>query len=77
VAGEPVAGDILKCRLKRLDSRDYKVRFTSAEWIQLKEIFPHGVCDWSKLGSNQVKVVPWPSFGPSPDNRIQILRPPQ
>jgi Tannase-like family of unknown function (DUF6351) len=33
-------------------------------------IFPSGVCDWSKPGVNQVPVVTWASYGPSPKNRV-------
>ena len=50
VAGSPVAGDVIKCQLKPIDSEDYKVHFTTAEMSRLKIIFPSGVCDWSKPG---------------------------
>jgi hypothetical protein len=74
VAGEPLLGDFLKCQLKPLASSDYKVNFTAVEWARLKEIFPGGVCDWSKPGVGQVRVVTWPSFGPSPNNLVYDLR---
>lgn len=70
VAGGPVAANILKCQLKPLDASDYNVTFTSTEWTQLQQIFPNGVCDWSKSGINQTGVVPWGSFGPSPVNLV-------
>jgi len=28
------------------------------------------VCDWRKPGVDQVRVVPWASFGPAPDNLV-------
>jgi Tannase-like family of unknown function (DUF6351) len=40
------------------------------ELMRLHSIFPDGVCDWSKRGVNQTGVVPWASFGPSPDNLV-------
>jgi len=54
-AGAPLADDILKCQLKPVDARDYKVAFDPAEVRQLREIFNGGVCDYSKPGANQQK----------------------
>src|SRR5713101_1944772 len=70
VAGGPLAANIIKCQLKPVDLNDYQVNFTSAELTRLHNIFPNGVCDWSKPGVNQTGVVPWASFGPSPDNLV-------
>jgi hypothetical protein len=53
VAGEPVTNDVLKCRLKSVKLGDYSVPFTQAQTAQLKEIFPKGVCDFSKPGVGQ------------------------
>lgn len=76
VAGAPIALDIIKCRLKPIDSRDYAVAFTAEQRAQLAAIFPDGVCDWSKRGVEQVKSVPWASFGPSPVNLVfDVLNP--
>jgi hypothetical protein len=69
-AGGPLAANVLKCQLKPVDARDYAVPFTIAELARLKAMFPAGVCDWSKPGINQVPVVTWGSFGPSPHNLI-------
>lgn len=69
-AGGPIAADILKCQLKPIDARDYRVTLSPADRARLKAIFPTGVCDWSKRGVNQVPVVPWGSFGPSPKNLV-------
>jgi hypothetical protein len=69
-AGGPLAANILKCQLKPVDAKDYKVSFTATERARLSQIFPGGVCDWSKAGVNQVPVVTWASFGPSPTNLV-------
>ena len=67
VAGGPLAADVLKCALKAPDRRDYAVSFTPAEWRRLREIFPRGVCDWSRPGVGKARVAPWASYaGTSP-----------
>jgi hypothetical protein len=70
VAGAPIALDIVKCKLKPVDMGDYRVPFTAQQQARLKQIFPDGVCDWSKRGVYQVKAVPWASYGPSPVNQV-------
>jgi hypothetical protein len=69
-AGGPLAANVLKCQLKPLSAADYAVPFTPEEFERLQTIFPAGVCDFAKPGVGQTSVVPWPSFGPSPVNRI-------
>jgi len=54
VAGAPLANDIMKCTLKRINMKDYTVRFTPAQESRLRSIFPTGVCDWTKPGVGQV-----------------------
>jgi hypothetical protein len=70
VAAGPLAASNIKCQLKPVDQNDYAVSFTSAELTRLHNIFSDGVCDWSKPGVNQTGVVPFGSFGPSPDNLV-------
>jgi Tannase-like family of unknown function (DUF6351) len=70
VAGGPLAANNMKCQLKPVDLADYAVAFTSVELTRLHNIFPNGVCDWSKPGLNKTGVVPWASFGPAPENLI-------
>jgi hypothetical protein len=53
VAGAPLTDDIMKCQLKPIDARDYAVTFNPGELGQLRQIFPGGVCDYSKSGTNQ------------------------
>ena len=57
-------------QLKPLSAADYRVALSGAQLDTLRTIFPGGVCDWSKPGVEQVPVVTWASFGPSPKNRI-------
>jgi Tannase-like family of unknown function (DUF6351) len=61
VAGGPLSASKLKCQLKPIDPGDYVVSFTAAEMGRLHQIFPDGVCDWSKPGVNHVGVLPWPT----------------
>jgi Tannase-like family of unknown function (DUF6351) len=70
VAGGPIQANRYKCQLKPIDMADYRVSFTSAEITRLHNVFPQGVCDWSKPGVNQTDVVPWASFGPAPENLV-------
>jgi hypothetical protein len=53
VAGEPLENNVLKCRLKPINLREYKVAFTTTEAAQLKKIFPDGVCDYTVPGVDQ------------------------
>jgi hypothetical protein len=53
VAGSPLAADIVKCQLKPVTAADYKVSFSADEIARLEQIFPGGVCDWSKAGVEQ------------------------
>jgi hypothetical protein len=63
VAGESINTDQEKCRLKPLSASDYyPVTFTDQEWTELQQLFPHGVCDWSKPGVDQQPTVPWQTY---------------
>ena len=51
VAGGPLSENILKCRLKPLNSADYSpVVLSSAQLARLSAVFPDGVCDWDERG---------------------------
>lgn len=69
-AGGPDGADKLKCVLKPVTASDYRVTFTSAQTTRLNAVFSTGVCDWSQPGVNQVPLVPYASFGPSPVNLV-------
>jgi hypothetical protein len=78
VAGESIATDTNKCRLKPLRRSDYlPVEFTDADWAKLERAFPTGVCDWSRAGVSQGDTVPWLTYedgaggrelGPAPES---------
>ncbi len=53
IAGAPLTNDILKCQLKRIDFADYKAGFTEAQKARMADVFPGGVCDFSKPGVGQ------------------------
>jgi hypothetical protein len=53
-AGAPLRNDVIKCQLKPIATSDYKETFSAAQQARLKQIFPDGVCDWSKPGVGQV-----------------------
>jgi hypothetical protein len=52
-AGQERRGDIIKCALAPVDPEAYDVDFTSEQQERLEQIFPDGVCDWSKQGVGQ------------------------
>jgi hypothetical protein len=72
-AGGPIDANVLKCQLVPIDASDY-ASFTPQELQRLRTVFPDGVCDYSKPGLNQTRVVPWASFGPAPENLIFDIR---
>jgi hypothetical protein len=53
-AGGPVTDDVLKCQTKAIDPKDYKATLTAAQINALRQVFPSGVCDYSKPGVGQV-----------------------
>jgi len=55
VAGAPLTNEVMKCQLKPIDYKDYKVTFNDAQKAKMAAIFPTGVCDFTKPG---VGVVP-------------------
>jgi hypothetical protein len=54
VAGAPRVDDAFKCELRPVDPSDYKVPVTAAQLTQIRQIFPDGVCDWSKAPVGRV-----------------------
>ncbi|HUE87039.1 MAG TPA: DUF6351 family protein [Vicinamibacterales bacterium] len=73
VAGARLTDDVLKCQLKPIDSRDYRVTFAAGEMTRLRSVFPAGVCDYSKPGVAQVPLAGTyqrlPLAAPSPTRR--------
>ena len=74
VAGGPLTNDVMKCQLKAIDYDDYRVTFNDEEKTRLNDIFPEGVCDWSRPGVGQGSNQTWLSFGPSPVNRYETTQ---
>jgi hypothetical protein len=63
VAGSPMAGDIVKCRLRPVDPTAYGTPLTAPQLTRLKRLFPKGVCDWSASGIQQQPLAgTWQSF---------------
>jgi len=66
-AGDSIATDVVKCRLKPLVRSDYfPILFTDDQWAQLQEAFPTGVCDWSQPGVGQQGAVAWQTYAEGP-----------
>ncbi len=63
VAGESIATDTQKCTLKRLVRSDYyPIEFSDAEWAQLRQAFPTGVCDYTRPGVDQSGAIGWLTY---------------
>jgi Tannase-like family of unknown function (DUF6351) len=62
VAGEPQSTDQNVCQLVALKRSSYDVTFTDAEWSELEQAFPTGVCDYSKPGVSQQPTVAWLTY---------------
>ena len=70
VADWPFTLDHFKCRLKPLVRSDYiPLAFTDAQWAQLNQAFPTGVCDYSKPAVGQQPSIPWLTFADGPGGR--------
>ncbi len=71
VAGAPLANDVVSCRLRPVSRSDYAMTLTPEQFLELEQVFPDGVCDWSQAdASNASHQGVWKSFGPSPVNRL-------
>jgi hypothetical protein len=62
VAGEAITTDQNKCALVGLHRSSYQVKFTDAQWAQLRKTFPGGVCDYAKPGVSQQPTVAWMTY---------------
>jgi hypothetical protein len=59
-----------ECRLQPLRRSDYfPIRFSDAEWAQLRQTFPTGACDWSQPVVGQQPGVAWQTYGDGPGGR--------
>ncbi len=63
VAGEPLASNIVACKLQPIDTAEYPQPVTRAQLRRLEKVFPKGVCNWSLPGRWQRPLAgPWISF---------------
>lgn len=71
VAGASLANDVVSCHLRAINPADYKVPFTDAQFMELRNVFSGGVCDWLQGDATGARYQgTWLSFGPSPVNRL-------
>jgi hypothetical protein len=62
-AGMPQANDTTRCNLMPLDRSAYgDVTFTDDQWARMQEIFPQGVCDFTKPGLGRHPTSPWQTY---------------
>lgn len=62
VAGSSVAGDVIKCQLKPIETAGYQAKFSSTQASRLQQIFPGGVCDWTQPSLYQEALQTWWSY---------------
>lgn len=71
VAGAPLTDDILKCQLRPLQPSEYPGA-SAKQLARLRAIFPTGVCDYSKPGIGEAKLVaPWLAY-PHPGKPVAL-----
>lgn len=76
VAGQPFTDDVMKCQLKPLDRRDYTgatPALSDAQFVQLAEIFPNGVCDFEVPGIGQQNTLSWLSYRSGAGDKAMML----
>lgn len=66
-ADMPMSDDVLKCQLKPIAAADYNGALDAAQLTELADIFPGGVCDYSKPGVGDLDLsensIRWPTIG--------------
>ena len=64
VAGQRLGTTVLACELASTTDAPWAASFTDAQRQRLAEVFPTGVCDWSKPGrESQSAIGRWLTFG--------------
>lgn len=60
-AGGPLANDVVSCALQPLTRQlvASPLPFTDAEWARLQQVYPAGVCDWTRPGLGQGPAETW------------------
>jgi hypothetical protein len=74
IAGGPLAEDVLKCQLKPQQRGEYPT-LSDDQWTRLKQVFPNGVCDWSKPGVGMQASKPWRTFAEGPGGKVMGAAP--
>ncbi|MCO5106927.1 MAG: DUF6351 family protein [Burkholderiaceae bacterium] len=68
VAGGPTVADIAKCQLKSvataLSDGTYAATFSTSQRTRLANVFPSGVCDWTRRGVGQPSAAEYRSLQP-------------
>jgi hypothetical protein len=64
VAGDALTTDTNKCQVKPLNRSDNygPIPLTDDQWAALQQIFPGGVCDFSKRGVDQQGAITWLTY---------------
>jgi hypothetical protein len=52
-AGGPLTDDVLKCSLKPISTGDYAQSLSAEQFRRLRDVFPTGVCDYTRPGVGQ------------------------
>ncbi len=72
IAGAPLTNDVLKCVLKPVDPKDYRQSFSDAQVARLDDIFPNGVCYYSRPGVEQQNAAePWLTYQRAPPQPVK------
>jgi hypothetical protein len=66
MAGDGPTISTMKCQLKPLARRDYRVTFTDEQWRRLEQTFAGGVCDFSRPGVGVQPTVEWLTYSTGP-----------
>lgn len=61
-AGDDIANDRVSCRLRPIDPADYRKKLNQRQLAELAEIFPKGVCDYSRRGVGQGPAQTWLTY---------------
>jgi hypothetical protein len=69
-AGAPPTDDVVQCALSPIDPEDYlPATLSEAHIATLTEIFPRGVCDYTKRGLGQQHSIPWMTYADGPGGK--------
>jgi hypothetical protein len=61
-AGGPLVDNVMKCHRAPPVRSDYAATFSTAQWRQLRAIFPDGVCDYGRPSVGARRSTTWSRF---------------